>query len=66
MIEALQRDAAESRITLFDMDDSRRGIVHVVGPEQGLSLPGMTVVCADSHTSTHGATGRAGVRDWRN
>ncbi|BBU30614.1 3-isopropylmalate dehydratase large subunit [Burkholderia sp. THE68] len=57
MIEALQRDAAESSITLFDMDDSRRGIVHVVGPEQGLSLPGMTVVCADSHTSTHGAMG---------
>jgi 3-isopropylmalate/(R)-2-methylmalate dehydratase large subunit len=57
MIEALQRDAAESRITLFGMDDARRGIVHVVGPEQGLSLPGMTVVCADSHTSTHGALG---------
>ncbi|KXU91436.1 isopropylmalate isomerase [Paraburkholderia monticola] len=57
MIVALQRDTAESHITLFDMDDSRRGIVHVVGPEQGLSLPGMTVVCADSHTSTHGALG---------
>lgn len=57
MIHALQRDAGESRITLFDMDDTRRGIVHVVGPEQGLSLPGMTVVCADSHTSTHGALG---------
>jgi 3-isopropylmalate/(R)-2-methylmalate dehydratase large subunit len=57
MIVALQRDAAASNITLFDMDDSRRGIVHVVGPEQGLSLPGMTVVCADSHTSTHGAMG---------
>ena len=57
MIEALQRDSAESRITLFGMDDPRRGIVHVVGPEQGLSLPGMTIVCADSHTSTHGATG---------
>ncbi|MBN3765627.1 3-isopropylmalate dehydratase large subunit [Burkholderia sp. Ac-20365] len=57
MITALQRDTAESRITLFDMDDSRRGIVHVIGPEQGLSLPGMTIVCADSHTSTHGALG---------
>jgi 3-isopropylmalate/(R)-2-methylmalate dehydratase large subunit len=57
MVTALQRDASESRITLFDMDDSRRGIVHVVGPEQGLSLPGMTIVCADSHTSTHGALG---------
>jgi 3-isopropylmalate/(R)-2-methylmalate dehydratase large subunit len=57
MIVALQRDTAESHITLFDMDDSRRGIVHVIGPEQGLSLPGMSVVCADSHTSTHGALG---------
>jgi len=57
MIEALQRDSAESRITLFGMEDRRRGIVHVVGPEQGLSLPGMTIVCADSHTSTHGAAG---------
>ncbi|MEI5998165.1 3-isopropylmalate dehydratase large subunit [Paraburkholderia bengalensis] len=57
MIVALQRDTAESHITLFGMADSRRGIVHVVGPEQGLSLPGMTLVCADSHTSTHGALG---------
>jgi 3-isopropylmalate/(R)-2-methylmalate dehydratase large subunit len=57
MIEALARDAGESDITLFGIDDPRRGIVHVVGPEQGLSLPGMTIVCADSHTSTHGALG---------
>ncbi|WP_233839371.1 3-isopropylmalate dehydratase large subunit [Paraburkholderia sp. ZP32-5] len=57
MITALQRDTAQSGITLFDIEDSRRGIVHVVGPEQGLSLPGMTIVCADSHTSTHGALG---------
>ena len=57
MIEALQRDAGESGIALFGVDDPRRGIVHVVGPEQGLSLPGMSIVCADSHTSTHGALG---------
>ncbi|ACL57241.1 3-isopropylmalate dehydratase large subunit [Methylobacterium nodulans] len=57
MIEALTRDASESGITLFGIDDSRQGIVHVVGPEQGLSLPGMTIVCADSHTATHGALG---------
>jgi 3-isopropylmalate/(R)-2-methylmalate dehydratase large subunit len=57
MIEALKRDAAASGITLFGLEDPRQGIVHVVGPEQGLSLPGMTIVCADSHTSTHGALG---------
>jgi 3-isopropylmalate/(R)-2-methylmalate dehydratase large subunit len=57
MIEALTRDAGESGITMFGLDDPRQGIVHVVGPEQGLSLPGMTIVCADSHTSTHGAVG---------
>jgi 3-isopropylmalate/(R)-2-methylmalate dehydratase large subunit len=57
MIEALTRDAKESNITVFGLDDPRQGIVHVVGPEQGLSLPGMTIVCADSHTSTHGALG---------
>jgi 3-isopropylmalate/(R)-2-methylmalate dehydratase large subunit len=57
MIEALRQDAAESGIKVFGLDDPRQGIVHVVGPEQGLSLPGMTIVCADSHTSTHGALG---------
>jgi 3-isopropylmalate/(R)-2-methylmalate dehydratase large subunit len=57
MIDALQHDTGESGITLFGIDDPRRGIVHVVGPEQGLSLPGMSIVCADSHTSTHGALG---------
>jgi 3-isopropylmalate/(R)-2-methylmalate dehydratase large subunit len=57
MIEALTRDARESGIEVFGLDDPRQGIVHVVGPEQGLSLPGMTIVCADSHTSTHGALG---------
>ena len=57
MIEALTRDAAESGIEVFGLNDPRQGIVHVIGPEQGLSLPGMTIVCADSHTSTHGALG---------
>ena len=57
MIEALMHDAAQSDITVFGLGDPRQGIVHVVGPEQGLSLPGMTIVCADSHTSTHGAVG---------
>ena len=57
MIEALARDAGEHGITQFPLGDKRQGIVHVVGPEQGLSLPGATVVCADSHTSTHGAMG---------
>jgi 3-isopropylmalate/(R)-2-methylmalate dehydratase large subunit len=51
------RDSAESGIPVFPLGDPRQGIVHVVGPEQGLSLPGMTIVCADSHTSTHGALG---------
>lgn len=57
MIEALTRDAAESGIKVFGLNDPRQGIVHVIGPQQGLSLPGMTIVCADSHTSTHGALG---------
>jgi 3-isopropylmalate/(R)-2-methylmalate dehydratase large subunit len=57
MIEALTRDTAESGITLFKLGDPRQGIVHIVGPEQGISQPGMTIVCADSHTSTHGALG---------
>ncbi len=60
MIEALTRDAAESGIQVFGPGDPRQGIVHVIGPEQGLSLPGMTIVCADSHTSTHGALGALG------
>ncbi len=44
-------------ITEFDINDMRQGIVHVIGPEQGATLPGMTIVCGDSHTSTHGAFG---------
>src|SRR5262249_22438823 len=50
-------NTARHRVKLFGLDDSRQGIVHVVGPEQGLTLPGLLVVCGDSHTSTHGALG---------
>ena len=54
-VETLDRNCREFGITEFDMLDPRQGIVHVIGPEQGATLPGMTVVCGDSHTSTHGA-----------
>ncbi len=54
-VETLDRNCREFGITEFDMMDSRQGIVHVIGPEQGATLPGMTIVCGDSHTSTHGA-----------
>jgi 3-isopropylmalate/(R)-2-methylmalate dehydratase large subunit len=56
-VDQLGRNASAWRIALFGPGDSRQGIVHVVGPEQGLTLPGLTVVCGDSHTSTHGALG---------
>ena len=56
-LEALDANCAEFGITKFDLMDVRQGIVHVIGPEQGATLPGMTVVCGDSHTSTHGAFG---------
>ncbi|HHM04181.1 MAG TPA: 3-isopropylmalate dehydratase large subunit [Gammaproteobacteria bacterium] len=56
-VETLDRNCAEFHITEFKMDDPRQGIVHVIGPETGATLPGMTVVCGDSHTSTHGALG---------
>jgi len=56
-VETLDQNCAEFGITEFTMDDPRQGIVHVIGPEQGATLPGMTVVCGDSHTSTHGAFG---------
>ena len=56
-IETLDKNCAEFKINEFHMDDIRQGIVHVIGPEQGATLPGMTVVCGDSHTSTHGAFG---------
>ncbi len=54
-VETLDKNCAEFGIIEFGMDDVRQGIVHVIGPEQGATLPGMTVVCGDSHTSTHGA-----------
>jgi 3-isopropylmalate/(R)-2-methylmalate dehydratase large subunit len=56
-VETLERNAAANGITYFGMDDIRQGIVHIVGPEQGLTLPGTTLVCGDSHTATHGAFG---------
>ncbi|MDE0082557.1 MAG: 3-isopropylmalate dehydratase large subunit [Gammaproteobacteria bacterium] len=56
-IEALEENAAEFGITFYGMDDPRQGIVHVIGPELGFTRPGMTIVCGDSHTSTHGAFG---------
>ncbi len=56
-IETLVRNCEEFGITLFGLDDPRQGIVHVIGPEQGVTQPGMTIVCGDSHTATHGAFG---------
>ena len=56
-IETLEKNCRDFGITLFAMDDPRQGIVHVIGPEQGATLPGMTIVCGDSHTATHGAFG---------
>ena len=56
-VETLDNNCADFGITEFKMGDVRQGIVHVIGPEQGATLPGMTVVCGDSHTSTHGAFG---------
>ncbi len=56
-VQTLDENCAEFGILEFKMNDTRQGIVHVVGPEQGATLPGMTVVCGDSHTSTHGAFG---------
>ena len=56
-VETLRRNCRESGIRFFDIDSSEQGIVHVIGPELGLTQPGMTIVCGDSHTSTHGALG---------
>jgi 3-isopropylmalate/(R)-2-methylmalate dehydratase large subunit len=61
MIEALSRNAEEHKFTLFGLGDRRQGIVHVIGPEEGLSQPGMLIVCADSHTPTHGALGAIAI-----
>src|SRR5262249_26447142 len=56
-VETLAENCKEFNITYFPMDDARQGIVHIVGPEEGFTLPGTTIVCGDSHTSTHGAFG---------
>jgi len=57
MVEQLMQNTRAAGITQFGLDDARQGIVHIVGPEQGLSQPGILLVCGDSHTSTHGAVG---------
>ena len=56
-IETLERNVADFGVPFFPLTDVRQGIVHIIGPEQGISLPGFTIVCGDSHTSTHGAMG---------
>ena len=56
-VDTLDANCADFGITEFSMNDIRQGIVHIIGPEQGITLPGMTIVCGDSHTSTHGALG---------
>jgi len=56
-VEALEKNAADFGVEYLAMDDIRQGVVHIVGPEQGFTLPGTTIVCGDSHTSTHGAFG---------
>jgi 3-isopropylmalate/(R)-2-methylmalate dehydratase large subunit len=56
-VETLQQNCRDFGIRLFDVTDLRQGIVHIIGPEQGFTLPGLTIVCGDSHTSTHGAFG---------
>src|ERR1051325_10909588 len=57
MIRQVEENTAQHGVKLFGLDDPRQGIVHGVGPEQGLTLPGLVIVCGDSHTSTHGALG---------
>jgi 3-isopropylmalate/(R)-2-methylmalate dehydratase large subunit len=57
MVRQIEENSAKHKIRLFGLDDPGQGIVHVVGPEQGLTLPGLLIVCGDSHTSTHGALG---------
>ncbi|MDY0050724.1 MAG: aconitase family protein, partial [Halothiobacillaceae bacterium] len=56
-VETLDRNCTEFKVVEFRMNDIRQGIVHVIGPEEGFTLPGTTIVCGDSHTSTHGAFG---------
>lgn len=56
-VETLEKNVADFHVPYFEMDDIRQGVVHIVGPEQGFTLPGTTIVCGDSHTATHGAFG---------
>ena len=56
-VETLRKNCKDFGVTLYDIDSNAQGIVHVIGPEQGYTQPGMTIVCGDSHTSTHGAFG---------
>src|SRR5690349_3664876 len=56
-VETLEQNARDFGVPYYAMDDIRQGIVHIIGPEQGLTQPGMTIVCGDSHTATHGAFG---------
>ena len=56
-VETLEKNCEEFGVTIFPLLDKRQGIVHIVGPEQGITQPGMTIVCGDSHTATHGAFG---------
>src|SRR5207247_7718052 len=57
MVESLGQHTGQQGIVYFGVGDARRGIVHIIGPEQGLTLPGITLVCGDSHAATHGALG---------
>lgn len=57
MMSAIEKNCRDFGVQLFNLDDKRQGVVHIVGPEQGLTQPGMTIACGDSHTSTHGAFG---------
>ena len=56
-VDTLRKNCEETGVVLYDIDSAAQGIVHVIGPEQGYTQPGMTIVCGDSHTSTHGAFG---------
>ncbi len=60
-VDVLDKNVADFNVTYFGVNDERQGIVHVIGPEQGLTQPGMTIVCGDSHTATHGALGALAI-----
>ena len=62
-VETLERNAREFGIPIYSLGSEHQGIVHVIGPELGVTQPGMTIVCGDSHTSTHGAFGALAIRD---